>query len=117
SGTAEWRASSSRGSASPTRGPRAAIRGRSRYSQPVAATSTASPPSPATTTRAAATALPIREPSQRREERARGVAAPERPVVTAADDEVAVRDSRSRELRREGGVLVPEPVLAPRVEP
>src|SRR3981189_3662886 len=92
SDTEEWRESSSSGSASPMRGPGSA--GWKRYIQPVAATPTSS-----TTGNAAVLRMP--QPLRRGEVGARSSAAPDRPVVAAVRDGIAVREVQLRERLRE----------------
>src|SRR5579862_140236 len=100
--------SSSSGSASATRGP--GSDGRTRYNQPLAANATAS----ASGTEAALRSM---QPPRGGEQRIGGVSAPQRPVVAAADDAVAVTDVDVREERRELRVLLLEVVAGAAVEP
>src|SRR6478609_8100168 len=53
----------------------------------------------------------------RREQRTRGLIAPDRPVVPAPDEPEAVVDAGTSELGREGGVLGAELVGGTRVRP
>ena len=103
-----WRASSSSGSASPSAGPAgtrtqvepAAGRERDREQQ-----------------RDGARLYAATQSSGGGEQRPRGVAAPERPVVAAADEEEAVAEPGLRERGRECRVLRAEPVVGAAVEP
>src|SRR5581483_64587 len=108
SGEAACFESSSSGSASPTRGPGSG--GRTTYSQPVAASATASVTGTAPNLRSM-------QPPRGGEQRVGRVAAPQRPVVPAAHDAVAVRQAERRELLRERGVLLLEVVVLAAVEP
>src|SRR5579875_3331662 len=113
SGTLACPESSSRGSAACTTGPGSETRGRSRYSQPVAASRTASPARTASALRATLTM----EAAGRGEIGGHGLLAPERPVVPAARLEVAVRDVEPGQLAGEGPVLQAELVAAAGVDP
>src|SRR5919197_2957717 len=65
----------------------------------------------------ASPSLRMGEVGRRSQEREARLAAPERPVVAAADEEEAVRDAEAGELRREGAILLAEQVGRPGVEP
>src|SRR5260221_2833469 len=108
SDTEEWRESSSSGSARPMRGPGSA--GFNRYIQPVAAM-------PTNRRTGKASVLRATEPLRRGKVRARGTAAPDRPVVTVICDRVAKRQVESCERAREAIVLLQRVVAGPAVEP
>src|SRR5438128_3498506 len=100
--------SSSSGSASCTRGPGSDdASGRNAYSQPVAATSTASESTAATPIRAA---LVIGEPARGRAVCGARVVAPQGPVVTAVGKEIAMLEPQRLELMGECFVLLAQAV-------
>src|SRR5438874_2295499 len=84
-----------------------------RYSQPDAAKTTSR------ITGRTASLRSIGRPQVARggEQRPRGVAAPKRPVVAAADEVEAMREMLPRKRVCKGSVLRPEPVVGAAVEP
>jgi len=112
--TLPCRDSSSSASASCTTGPGTETAGRATYSHPVAARRTPTASMLAVALRAA---LRMSKPLSGNEIGGPCVVPPERPVVTAVHLEVAVGDSRSRELTGERGVLLVQRIRRARVEP
>src|SRR5262249_42905250 len=114
--TAEWRGSSSSGSASPTRGPPVSVPARTGDSQPLAASSTPRPSADAPAIRAAATALCTQVP-RRDEIGGRREPPPDRPLVPSLNDEVPVPHVQPLERAREARVLRAEAIGRARVHP
>src|SRR5206468_11517846 len=95
-------------------GPGIPVCGWTRWSHPVAASTTANDAFDAAVAR---TTLRMRKPPGRGDVRPRRVPAPQRPVVPAVQDEVPVREVERREPGCEGVVLAVERDARRRVEP